>query len=170
MHAEALEKLIARRLKDRFNIKCKKIVRTRVNCEIRKSAQQPNWSIVTNTVWKRIRSYAGNKKSNQNLMNAREELSNLESRASRLESPPVQIEWRNNLRHQGSTRVNSNRDRRREASTTHQEIEIGDLVRITNSNVANEQFGTVTSATSGRMCFTFIGSGGELIGRGPTWG
>ena len=108
------------------------------------------------------------RRSNENLRNTREELSNLESRASRLESPPVQIERRNNLRHQGSTRVNSNRDRRREASTTRQEIEIGDLVRITNSNVANEQFGTVTSATSGKMCFTFIGSGGELIGRGPT--
>ena len=49
------------------------------------------------------------RRSNENLRNTREELSNLESRVSRLESPPVQIERQNNLRHQGSTRVNSNK-------------------------------------------------------------
>ena len=62
------------------------------------------------------------RRNNQHLRNAREGLSNLEQRVSRLESSPVQVERRSNSRHQASARVNISRNLRREVSATRQEM------------------------------------------------
>ena len=104
------------------------------------------------------------RRSNQNLRSTREETSNLEQRVSRLENG--QLDRRSYSNHPTSTRVNISRDRRRETSTARQEMQVGALIRVTNSHAANERFGTVTNTTTSRVYFTFTESGRETY---RTW-